>query len=145
MISFFVEVTSLYFMFVLLLLIICSLMFLYFQNKLYSQRRHILLLTNQNNSLRGKKYNNIIIKYYNCQFKYGFTKETCSINLAPIDENLCICKLEKNTTIDILNLADVNGDIWYEVQVPSKDKVNNKGWLRATQIVFPEIINKIYP
>lgn len=134
-----------YFVFVLFLMIACAFMFLYFQNKIYAQRKHILLLTSQNNNMRSKKNTNIIIKYSRSEYSYGYTKENCLVNLAPIDESLNICKLQKNSTVDIMNLAEVNGDIWYEIEVPSKDRINSRGWLKATQIVFPEIMNRIRP
>ena len=118
-------------------------MFLYFQNKLYSQRKQILFLSNQNNTMRCKGYKNIIIKYSNIDFKYGFTKGNCSINLAPIDQPLIVCILQKNTTVNIINRAEVNGHIWYEVSVFSKERLNNQGWIKATQMVFSEIVNQI--
>ena len=124
-------------------MITCAIMFLYFQNKVYSQRKQILFLSNQNNTMRRKYNKNIIIKYSNVDFKYGFTKINCSINLAPIDEPLIVCTLQKNTTIDIINRAEVNGQIWYEVSVFSKERINNQGWIKAAQMLFPEIGNQI--
>lgn len=133
----------LYVFLILLLMTACALIFLYFQNKSYSQRKQILFLSNQNNTMRRKNYKNIIIKYSSINYKYGFTKGNCSINLAPIDEPLTVCTLQGNTTIDIINRAEVNGQIWYEVSVFSKERINNQGWIKATQIVFPEISNQI--
>ena len=118
-------------------------MFFYFQNKLYEQKKQILFLTNQNNLIRSKRIKDIVIKYYVPEYKYAFTKEICSINLAPIDNPLPLCKLQKNTSIGIINRADINGSIWYQVSVPSNERINNQGWLKASQLVFPEIINNI--
>ena len=118
-------------------------MFLYFQNKSYAQRKQILFLSNQNNIMRRKNNKSIIIKYSSINFKYGFTKGNCSINLAPIDDPLIVCTLQRNTTVDIINRADVNGLIWYEVSVFSKERINNQGWIKATQMVFPEITNQL--
>ena len=133
----------LYVFLILLLMTTCAIIFLYFQNKLYSQRKQILFLSNQNNTMRRKSNKNIIIKYSNINFKYGFTKGICSMNLAPIDEPLIVCTLQKNTTINIISRAEVNGQIWYEVSVFSKERINNQGWIKATQMVFPEIENQI--
>jgi len=133
----------LYAILILLLMTACAIMFLYFQNRFYSQRKQILFLSNQNNTIRRKSNNNIIIKYSNIDFKYALTKVDCSMNLAPIDEPLIVCTLQKNTTIYVLNRADVNGQIWYEISVFSKERINNQGWVKATQILFPEIGNQI--
>ena len=103
----------------------------------------MLFLSNQNNTMRSKNNKNIIIKYSNINFKYGFTKGSCSMNLAPIDEPLIVCTLQKNITINIISRAEVNGQIWYEVSVFSKERINNQGWIKATQMVFPEIGNQI--
>jgi hypothetical protein len=133
----------LYIFLILLLMIACAVIFLYFQNRLYSQRKQILFLSNQNNAMRHKNNKNIIIKYSSINFKYGFTKGNCSINLAPIDEQLTVCTLPQNTTLDIINRAEVNGQIWYEISVFAKERINNQGWIKANQIVFPEIVNQI--
>ncbi|MBC8061092.1 MAG: hypothetical protein H7Y18_10540 [Clostridiaceae bacterium] len=128
---------------ILLLMITCAVMFLFFQNKFYSLRKQILFLSKQNNTMRHKTNKNIIIKYSSLNFKYGLTRGNCSLNLAPIDESLIVCTLQRNTTIDIINRADVNGQIWYEVSVFSRERINNQGWIKATQILFPEIATQI--
>jgi len=93
--------------------------------------------------MRRKVYKNIIIKYSNIDIKYGLTKQGCSVNLAPIDEPLIVCTLQKNTNLNIINRAEVNGVIWYEVSVFSRERQNNQGWIKAAEIVFPEISNRI--
>ena len=93
--------------------------------------------------MRRKNNKNIIIRYSDTAYKYGFTKGNCSINLAPINDPLIVCTLQKNTTIKIINRAEVNGIIWYEVSLFSRERINNQGWIEATQVVFPEMTNKV--
>lgn len=44
-----------------------------------------------------------------------------------------------------MDCANINSENWYEVSVPSKDRINNKGWIKASKILFPEGTKAIAP
>ena len=112
-------------------------MFLYFQTKLYEQRKQLLLISNH----RPHYFNrNIIIKYIKPSITHAFTKEVCSLNLAPIDIPLVVCRLSRNSSIYLISEAEVNGIIWYEVSLPAAENINNRGWIKAEQVLFREIM-----
>lgn len=112
-------------------------MFLYFQNKLYEQRKQLLFMANHRPASFKK---NIIIKYIKPSKSYAFTSENCYLNLAPVDLKLVVCRISKNSSICIISEAEINDSIWYEVSLPSIDNINNRGWLKSDKILFKELM-----
>jgi hypothetical protein len=113
--------------------------YIYFSEIVYSQRRKILVLSNQNNKLKvkiGKLENTSFannIKYVDSLYKTGYTVERINLYLNPIDTSPIVFKFNKSMKVNVFFAAEVSNVMWYEIIIT----INNsmiKGWVKETDI-----------
>lgn len=105
------------------------------------QKRQLLLITRQNNNLKdtaAKQVNpkSLIIHYKVPTYTFGIIAKICYLYAAPIDNSIIINELNKNTQIKIIDCAEIDNYVWYEISFSYKDNINNKGWIKAENIML---------
>ena len=135
-------------MFIIFLFIIMIAVFFFFNTQLSQkiniQKKQILILIKENNALKEKqklnfnKDKNIVIKYIESKYKFGLISNSCDLLLSPTISSQKLRALNKNTEVIIVDCAEVNNFIWYEINVKSKDTINNKGWIQSQNIILFE-------
>lgn len=131
----------------LFILLIAGGLFLsyYLTNEMANQRKKIILLNHQNDKLKQKiKYSNIsklTIKYIPQNYDTGMILNNCNLYICPVKESIVLNSLVKNTSVKIVDCAEVKNTLWYEVSLIDDSKINNKGWVIADFVdaVSPEI------
>ncbi|AYD41299.1 hypothetical protein D4Z93_12605 [Clostridium fermenticellae] len=111
-------------------------------NKLYDQKKQILMLQHENDNLRYKLKNfnhknpkSIIIKYTAPIYNSGITIRQCNVYLAPIDTNSNIINsLKQNTRVLIQDSAIIDNIKWFRVYFNSESETNNKGWIPESNV-----------
>jgi hypothetical protein len=115
--------------------------YFYFTQKLFFQRRQLLSLTTENNTLKNKinkhksMFSSLNIKYSEASYKYGFAMEHTTIVLLPSEDAPAVHKCLKPIRVSIFYEVDMKDQKWYEVGVT----VNNsllKGFLKESEIKF---------
>lgn len=137
----FIEETMLLFFLFVVLGSVSAYFIFQLSNTISIQKRQLLLLTRQNNNLKSaaaKQINQktIIIKYIVPAYTFGIIAKNCYLYAAPIENSTIINELNKNTQIKIIDSAEVENCIWYEVSSNFKDNINNKGWIKAENIML---------
>ncbi|MEY8000828.1 hypothetical protein AB8U03_11590 [Clostridium sp. Mt-5] len=125
--------------FLFIILIVCASVILYnSQSKISSQRRQILSLKYENDSLKSriskqipKKIN---VKYITPQSVNAIVTIKSNIYLAPILNSAIINTLEKNTHIRIHDSIEIMNEFWYEVSLVENTRINSKGWIKSNCI-----------
>lgn len=114
----------------------------YFTNRVSNQRKQILLLKYQNNTLKHKATLNSnlhnVIKYLTPNYSEGVIEQNCNLYIAPLDNSAIINSLNQSTIIQIHDSAEINNELWYEVSILSEDRVNSKGWIKSDSISFKD-------
>lgn len=112
----------------------------HFYNMCYLQKRQLMLLTKQNNSLKENinsskmKSENITLLYKSTNYAYGVIENPCKLHISPLKNSPVLCILDKNLDIEILDSVEVYQEIWYEIRFFSKTNINNKGWISDDNI-----------
>lgn len=131
----------------ILLLCICICISYYFTSKISVLHRQLIVLSRQNSSLKNKliaqnsseqNQNNIQIKYRIPNYKYATTIENSELHISPINNSIVINKLAKGTMLEIQDSAQVSNYLWYEISVPSEERINTKGWIISSNISLLE-------
>ena len=114
----------------------------YFTNKVANQRKQILLLKHQNNSLKYKtdseKDEQITVKYLFPDISQGSIKSNCKLYLGPSVESAILNSLVENMVVQIHDSAEINKDLWYEISTLSQDRINSKGWIKSDYLSFED-------
>lgn len=111
------------------------------KNKNLQQRRQILVLKKQNNNLKNKaeekniQSEKLTVKYYKPQNETGKIIESCPLHLAPLAASHVLANISPDTTLKLIDCAEISGTIWYEVLLDSEEGFNNKGWVKSNNIV----------
>ncbi len=112
----------------------------YFTNKMANQRKQILLLKHQNNSLKHKadleKDEQIIVKYQYPDNNQGIIKSNCKLYLWPSVKSAALNSLMENIVVQIHDSAEINEELWYEISILSQDRTNSKGWIKSDYLTF---------
>jgi hypothetical protein len=130
----------------LFILLIGSALFVsyYFTSKMSNQRKQILLLKYQNNTLKCKpnleQNEQIIVKYLSPNYNRGIIKSDCKLYLGPLNSSAVLNSLSENTNVQIHDSAEVNNKLWYEISILSQDRTNSKGWIKSDYLNFKDII-----
>lgn len=110
----------------------------YLTDKISSQRKQILLLKYQNDSLKNNSAKDIPkdieIKYITPSTPNGSVQQECILYLAPIKNSITINTIEENTYIQIHDSAEVAKELWYEVSLIGSNRINSKGWVKSNYI-----------
>lgn len=118
--------------------------YFYFNKKIYTLRKQLLLTTKQYNTIKSKyfssKNNNIVsIKYYIPTYKTGVISNDSYLHIAPTNTSQIIRKISSNTQVSILNSSEVNNEIWYYINLPTNSNINCRGWVKAKHFkIFSE-------
>ncbi|CAB1254779.1 hypothetical protein ACFHWD_08560 [Clostridium sp. MT-14] len=125
--------------FLFITLIICTSVILYnFQSKISSQRRQILSLKYENDSLKSKISKEIPpkinVRYITPQYVNALVTVKSNIYLAPILNSGIINTLEKNTPIRVHDSIEILNEFWYEVSIAGSSRINSKGWIKSNCI-----------
>lgn len=113
--------------------------YLFFNQTIDAQRRTILVLTNQNDSLKSKVNKNqdihslSDIKYMNPIYKNGYTTDNCTLYLIPLLASPVVYKCTRPIKVNVTFLAEVSKETWYEVLVTVNGAML-KGWLKEADI-----------
>lgn len=126
----------------LLILSIISCIFIsyYFMSKLSLMHSQLIAISKQNSSLRNKIKNlskteiNTEIIFRVPNFKYGTTVGNCDLHTSPFKNSIIINKIQKDTILELQDSAQISDSLWYEISIPSQERVNNKGWITASSI-----------
>ncbi|WP_027625397.1 hypothetical protein [Clostridium lundense] len=126
----------------LIIILICISLYVtyYFNNKLSLQRRQFVILKKQYDELKCKVnktnnlYSNLKIKYIVPQYTSGSIKFKCNLYLYPLDNAITILNLEKDMFVHVQDCAEINDKLWFEISIPSLDKINSKGWIEGNNI-----------
>lgn len=109
---------------------------------LYSDKKQIMLLSRQNNSLKEKldsetlKIEDISVLFRTHKYTSGVLGDSCNLYIAPIKKYAILRILNKNLEIQILDCAEVFDEVWYEVSFATKNNINNKGWILGNNIAI---------
>lgn len=128
--------------FLFLLLIIGNAIILYrFSDKISSQRRQIISLKYENDSLKlklSKEFQKKIdISYVTPENSNGIVAIRTNLYLAPTLKSSIINILEQNTLLEIKDAARIQNQLWYEISLSDLNKssrLNSKGWVKSNYI-----------
>ena len=135
-------------LFFLFLLIIISALggSYYFTNKMSAQRKQILLLKYQTNNLKqaskSSKDKTITIKYILPICNQGIIAKKCELFLSPMENSLILNSLNESTLVEIQDSVSIDNELWYEVSLIAKERVNSKGWIKEEFLKLLEDIDK---
>ncbi|MDP4178955.1 MAG: hypothetical protein Q8900_11530 [Bacillota bacterium] len=131
------------FIFFLIIIFASVVVFFILSNKNASQRRQIMMFSKQVTDLRNKLNNNNItnaypksltVKFKTPSINKAVTIKKCFLYIAPIESSSILTVIEINAQLDVHDSADIFGLVWYEVTIPSIDRINNKGWIKSTDV-----------
>ncbi|WP_368489158.1 hypothetical protein [Clostridium sp. BJN0013] len=128
--------------FLFLLLIIGNAVILYrFSDKVSSQRRQIISLKYENDSLKSKLSKEfprrIDVNYITPQNLSGIVTIKTSLYLAPTLKSSIVNILEENTLLKIEDAAKIQNQLWYEISlngINRSSRINSKGWVKSNYI-----------
>lgn len=126
--------------FAILFLIVISIGFYFYttlNNKLYDQRKQILVLKHENSNLKHKlkkspsqNIKSISIEYATPKYNRGIIINYCNVYLSPVDDSMnIITSLKQDTHVLILDSAIIRNTRWLRVYFDNKIGINNKGWI----------------
>ena len=127
------------FLFIVLLCVTIYILY-YYNSKLSLQKRQFIIVKKQYDDLKNKanKKNNlsdtIIIKYITPQYTSAVIKFKCNLYLYPLADAVVLISLEKDSFVQVQDCAKVNNTLWFEVSIPSSDRINSKGWIEGVNI-----------
>ena len=128
-------------LFIIFILIILGMVY-HYNNILYSDKKQIMLLSRQTNSLKEKldtetlKIDDITLLFKPHKYTSGVLGNPCNLYIAPIKKYTILRTLNKSLEIQILDCVEVFDEIWYEISFPVKNNINNKGWILGTDIAI---------
>lgn len=131
------------FLFIVLLCISLYISY-YFNNKIYIQKRQLMVLKKQYDELKksctteDKSLNTILIRYKSPVYSKVRIVKFTYIHLSPLDDSPVLFTLNPETIIDVLDMAEINNSLWLEVSFPQEEKINNKGWILESSISWIE-------
>lgn len=130
--------------FLIVIILLASLaMYYYLTEKLDNQRKQLLILSKQNDVLRGKasksgKYpfnlKDIKIKYSASEFQEGITLENTPLYIAPYVESPLIIYMEKSLRVTIIIKSEFLNSTWYEISLNTNSPINCRGWIKSDSI-----------
>lgn len=130
--------------FLIIIILLASLaMYYYLTEKLDTQRKQLLVLSKQNDVLRGKaskpgkhpfNFKDIKIKYSLAEFQEGITLEQTPLYIAPYVESPLIIYIEKPLRVNILIKSEFLNCTWYEVSLNTDSPINCRGWIKSDSI-----------
>lgn len=116
-------------------------MFYSLSNKIASQHKQLIVLTHQNlsskatiNKTNNISMNSLLVKYTLPPFKKAMVVQKCNLNISPLENSNILSTIESNTNLDLLDSAEIMGLTWYEVSIPANDRINNKGWIKSSNV-----------
>jgi len=124
-----------------ILLICFGVYYTIMDQKLSTQKTQLKITSMQNREFKSKITSSrsaegpIIIKYKQPLFKTGTTKESCSLYLSPLENSPILSNVDKNTSLEIQDSAEIFNIAWYEVCLKSQTNINNKGWIKKYIII----------
>lgn len=130
----------------LFIILLCASLYVsyYFNNKVYIQKRQLMVLKKQYEELRksytteDKPLNTIIIKYKTPIYSKVKIKSFTYIHLSPLDDSPVLFTLNPETVINVLDMAEINDTLWLEVSFHQEERINNKGWVLESSIYWIE-------
>lgn len=131
------------FLFIILLCISLYVSY-YFNNKVYIQKRQLMVLKNQYEELKksctteNNPLNTTIIKYKTPIYSKVKIKSFTYIHLSPLDDSPVLFTLNPETIINVLDMGEINHTLWLEVSFPQEERINNKGWVLESSICWIE-------
>lgn len=138
---------------IFLIIIIALLVFYNYyklQKQISEQKRQLLLLSRENNELKSKfmlatTFNHeeqLLVQFEKPNFNNGTTSDNCKLYAAPIIDSSILSGVLKNTPLQVQDSAFVSNQLWYEVNLPSRSRINSKGWIKDKNlIIIDEIRN----
>jgi hypothetical protein len=134
-------------LFILFIIFIAASIFIlhYFTNKISNQRKQILLLKYQNNSLSHKpiKPRIITIKYMIPTHNMGLITTSCNLYISPLTDSYVLNSVNQDTSVQIQDSAEINNELWYEVCLSTEEtNINSKGWINSQYIKI--LVNNDY-
>lgn len=128
--------------FLFLLLVIGNGVILYhFSNTTSSQRRQIISLKYENDSLKSKlskeSPNKVDINYITPENLSGIVTIKTSLYLAPTLKSSIVNILDENTILKIEDTAKIQDQLWYEISLSGINRlsrINSKGWVRSNYV-----------
>jgi hypothetical protein len=129
----------LFFIIVMLLLAAVGEYF-YFTQRMNSQRRHMLLLSKQLDSVKLKTtrqsnvFSTVNIKYTEPPYSNGYTTENSVLYLSPLEDSPVVYKITKAVKINVVDSAEILNSKWYEVSISSVNGARLKGWMKEAEI-----------
>ncbi|AAK81167.1 hypothetical protein BJV85_000669 [Clostridium acetobutylicum] len=115
------------------------------------QKRHIMVLTRQNNkmkkALKGysdkkeERFNNsVVIKYIPVKSKNGVVSKNTKLYIAPVYDSYILTNVQSGTNIKIIDSGQIENNLWYEVMINLNIDTNNKGWIPSSDLILEEDI-----
>ncbi|NLL31466.1 MAG: SH3 domain-containing protein [Clostridiales bacterium] len=135
----------------LFIILLCFSAFLYFYSnkKISALRKQLFLTTKQYNTIKNRYIsstaNNIVsIKYYIPTYKTGILSNNSNLHIAPTNTSQILRVVSSNTQVSILDSSEVNNELWYYINLPTRSNVNCRGWIKSKDfsIFSEEIYNK---
>lgn len=125
-----------YIIFILLILVIVFLV-LYYERKLFSCRKQLLIANNQINSLRQrvpktnphKKNKKFEIKFSAPNSNMGIINENSNIYISPLKSSELVQHIDIKMEVKILDKAELNSEHWYYISLPMDSNINSRGWI----------------
>ncbi|MDT8716731.1 hypothetical protein IAI10_08680 [Clostridium sp. 19966] len=115
--------------------------YIFFTQRMETQKRTVMLLTKQNETLRSKSnkqanyFSTVNIAYSLPRYPNGYTTENCYIYLSPLENAPIVFQCVKPVRVSITDCAEILNTTWYLVSL----QINNsyiKGWMKDSNIKF---------
>lgn len=129
------------FLFIILLCVSLYISY-YFNNKIYIQKRQLMVLKKQYEELKesctaeDKSLNTIVIKYKTPIYSKVKVKSFTYIHLSPLNDSPVLFTLNPEAIINVLDMGEINDTLWLEVFFYQEEKINNKGWILESSICW---------
>lgn len=129
------------FLFIILLCVSLYISY-YFNNKIYIQKRQLMVLKKQYEELKesyntkDKTLNTIVIKYKTPIYSKVKVNSFTYIHLSPLNDSPVLFTLNPETVINVLDMGEINDTLWLEVFFPQEERINNKGWVLESSICW---------
>jgi len=128
----------------LFIILLCLSLYIsyYFNNKVYMQKRQIMVLKKQYEELKesctaeDKALNTIVIKYRTPIYSKVKIMSFTYIHLSPLNDSPVLFTLNPETIINVIDMGEIHDTLWLEVFFPQEERINNKGWILESSICW---------
>lgn len=111
-----------------------------YDGELASVKKQAILLSRQNKSLKVKmnahteRVRNFQMKRINPESSKAIITKQATLRISPLQRAMPINSLEENDIVSVNNIVEIDKTKWYEINISSKSKINDLGWINGESI-----------